>query len=74
MEETQQAIEIREAYTAHIKKMFDLANLPESSVSAEMITKLETSLAESHMSAEEARSISEEAEKVVDKFVISIFF
>ena len=48
---------IRQAYVAHIEKMFQLAGLPDGAGAAKMITALETRIAAGHMKKEQTRDM-----------------
>lgn len=49
--------EIQTKYVAHIEKMFDLAELPNSKNSAQLIMALETNLAKEHLKKEKIRDL-----------------
>lgn len=49
--------EIRQAYVAHIEKMFDLAGLPGGADAAQAVMALETRIAAEHMTKERARDV-----------------
>ncbi len=49
--------EIKLKYVEHIAKMFDLAALPDSKKSSELVMALETKLAEKHMEKEKTRDL-----------------
>jgi len=54
-EEGDKSQEIRDAYVAHIARMFELANLPEGEAAADTIMALETRIAAEHMKKELTR-------------------
>lgn len=57
LKEDERSKEIRLGYVDHMAKMFDLASLPDSKKSAEIVMALETKLAEQHMEKEKTRDL-----------------
>ena len=55
--EDEKSEDIRQAYVAHIAKMFELAGLPNGAEAAETIMALETRMAAEHMLKEETRNM-----------------
>jgi len=55
---------IRQAYLEHIRKMFDLAGLPDGENAAPMIMALETRIANEHMVKEKARDFATNYNKI----------
>lgn len=58
---------IRDAFVAHIEKMFTLAGLPNAKESAQAVLALETQIAEKHWSVVEVR----DSDKTYNKFQVS---
>lgn len=56
-EEGEKSESIRQAYVAHIEKMFELASLQDGAAAAQMIMALETRMAEQHMLKEDTRDM-----------------
>lgn len=56
-EEGEKAEGIRQAYLAHVEKMFELAGLPAGAAAAETIMALETRMAAEHMKKEQTRDM-----------------
>ncbi len=56
-EESERMADIRDAYIAHIEKMFDLAGIPEGQSAAATIMALETRMAAEHMLKEDTRDM-----------------
>ena len=56
-EEGEKAEGIRQAYVAHVQKMFELAGLPDGAAAAQAIMALETRLAAEHMKKEQTRDM-----------------
>ena len=56
-EEGEKSEAIRQAYVAHIEKMFGLAGLPDGGSAAEMIMAMETRIAKEHMLKEQTRDM-----------------
>jgi len=57
LKDDERSKEIKVKYVEHIAKMFDLAGLPNSKKSSEMVMELETKLAEKHMEKEKTRDL-----------------
>ena len=57
LKDDERSKEIKIKYVEHIAKMFDLAGLPNSKKSSEMVMELETKLAEKHMEKEKTRDL-----------------
>lgn len=57
LKDDERSSEIKIKYIEHIAKMFDLAGLPNSKKSSEMVMDLETKLAEKHMEKEKTRDL-----------------
>ena len=57
LKDDERSKEIKLEYVEHIAKMFDLAALPDSKKSAEIVMALETKLAEKHMEKEKTRDL-----------------
>jgi putative endopeptidase len=55
--EDKKSIEIREAYVAHVEKMFKLAGIAGGADAAQMIMALETRMAAEHMKKEQTRDM-----------------
>ena len=56
-EEGEKAEGIRQAYVAHVQKMFELAELPDGAAAAQTIMALETRMAAEHMKKEQTRDM-----------------
>lgn len=57
LKDDERSKEIKLEYVEHIAKMFDLAALPDSKKSSEIVMALETKLAEKHMEKEKTRDL-----------------
>jgi putative endopeptidase len=55
--EDKKSVEIREAYVAHLQKMFQLAGIPNGADAAKLIMALETRMAAEHMKKEQTRDM-----------------
>ncbi|MDH3441654.1 MAG: M13 family metallopeptidase, partial [Gammaproteobacteria bacterium] len=56
LKDDEQTQSIRDAYVAHVEKMFDLAGLPDGASATQTILALETRLAEQNMPKEQVRN------------------
>mgnify|MGYP001825360117 CR=1 FL=1 len=55
--EDEKSVEIREAYVAHVEKMFELAGMTNGTDAAKLIMALETRMAAGHMKKEQTRDM-----------------
>ncbi|MDN4502689.1 M13-type metalloendopeptidase [Alteromonadaceae bacterium BrNp21-10] len=60
-------VKIRDAYVKHIAKMFDLAGLGNGKSNADLIMKMETTLASEHMKKEQTRDMVGLYNKIMQK-------
>ena len=63
-----QFADIRSAYIEHVKSMFDLVGIENSTIAAEKVMSIEKSLADKHWKKEENRDMY----KIFNKYVITL--
>ncbi|MBT1444607.1 peptidase M13 [Shewanella sp. JM162201] len=65
--EDERFVKIREAFKAHIEKMYQLAGLPNGKAAAETVLKLETAIANAHWNVVDSR----DSTKTYNKFMVA---